>query len=83
MVQSIFGLCLVRPGEQHRATKFGRLVLLSLPSRSSKFRVLLHSDDIIARCVTNVQRHVDIIFLSPHAANSLVLYLAGLPSAVC
>ena len=36
-------------GEHRRDTKFSREVLLSFPSQSSKFRVLLHFADVIAR----------------------------------
>ena len=39
----------IKAGEHRRATKFGREVLLSFPSQSSKFRVLLHFADVIAR----------------------------------
>ena len=35
-------------GEQCKATKLGRQVLLSFPSQTSKFRVLLHFADVIA-----------------------------------
>ena len=36
-------------GEQCKATKFGRQVLLSFSSQSSKFQVLLHFANLIAR----------------------------------
>ena len=42
-------LAYTEAGEQCKATKFGRQVLLSFPSHSSKFRVLLHFADAIAR----------------------------------
>ena len=41
--------CLIEAGEQRKATKFGRQVLLSFPSQSSKCWVLLHFANIIAR----------------------------------
>ena len=39
----------IEAGEQRRATKFGMQVLLSFPSQSSKFWVLLRFAGIIAR----------------------------------
>ena len=42
-------LAYTEAGEQCNATKSSRQVLLSFPSQSSKFRVLLHFADVIAR----------------------------------
>ena len=48
-IQSIFGHCLYEAGEKCGATKFGREVLLSFPSRSSKFWILLHLAVVITK----------------------------------
>ena len=47
-IRSIFGLY-IEAGEQRKTTKFGRQVFLSFPPQSSKFRVLQHFADVIAR----------------------------------